>query len=162
MAEVIDVNQMLAKTYEPKRQFRWILEVDGLDSFVMQSTSRPKGNFGEVQMDWLNDRWWLAGKWTWDPMDLVLRDPIAPSAAQKVMDWVRLCYEHETGRAGYAAFYKKDIVLKLLDGPGAVVERWVIKGAWLQNIDMGSLSYTEDAPTEITCTMRYDKATLEY
>jgi hypothetical protein len=163
MADVLDVGSMLANQFEPKRQYQWILNIDGLDAYTIVSAARPKGAFGgPVEMDYINTKWFLAGKWKWDPMEIKLRDPIAPSAMQKVMDWVRLCYEHETGRAGYAAFYKKEIRLKLLDGPGAVVEEWKISGAWLQNVDGGPLDWKVDDPVEITCTLVFDNATLLY
>ena len=36
-----------------------------------------------------------------------LYDPIVPSGAQSVMEWVRTSHESLTGRDGYADFYKK-------------------------------------------------------
>lgn len=162
-AEILDTTTMLANSYEIKRSYRWLLEIDGIDAFTLVSTSRPKGTFGEIEIDWLNSKRFEAGKWTWSEMEITLNDPIAPSAAQKVMDWVRLCYEHETGRAGYSAFYKKDIRLKLLDGPGAVVEQWLIKSAWIKGLsDMGTLDYKAEEPVKITCALRFDSAILQF
>jgi len=162
MPEILDVNSLLANQYEPKRQYRWIIEINGIDAFTARTASRPKGSFGETVIDFINAKWFLAGKYTPDPIDITFNDPIAPSAAQKVRDWINLCYEAETGRAGYASFYKKDIKLKLLDGPGAVVEQWTMKGAWLQNIDFGPLDYSVEDPVQINCTMRYDRSFLEF
>jgi hypothetical protein len=61
------------------------------------------------------------------PLNITLYDPIVPSASQKVMDWVRLCYEQITGRAGYAQMYKRSFNLKLLDPVGAVIEDWLLE-----------------------------------
>ena len=40
-------------------------------------------------------------------------DPIGPSAAQAIMEWVRLQSESITGRQGYAAGYKRPVELEL-------------------------------------------------
>jgi hypothetical protein len=47
---------------------------------------------------------------------MTLFDPITPSGAQAVMEWVRLHHESVTGRDGYSDFYKKDLTLDIL-GP---------------------------------------------
>ncbi len=95
-------------------------------------------------------------------MDVTLYDPIAPSGAQQVMEWIRTHYESVSGRAGYADFYKRDIQLKLLDPIGTVVEFWDIKGAFLTSIDFGGLDYGTDDATEIALSMRYDNCVLQY
>ncbi len=42
-------------------------------------------------------------------LEITLYDPIVPSGAQSVMEWVRTSHESLTGRDVYADFYKKDI-----------------------------------------------------
>ena len=111
-------------------------------------------------IDFINEKRYLAGKWTPGPFTLELWDPIAPSAAQKVQDWIRLNYEITTGRMGYADFYKKDFDLKLLDPPGGVAEQWQVKGAWVQAVEYGTLNYTSSEVITIGLTIRYDKAIL--
>jgi hypothetical protein len=44
------------------------------------------------------------------------------------MEWVRLCAESVTGRMGYAAGYKKNVDLEMLDPTGVVVEKWILEG----------------------------------
>ena len=87
---------------------------------------------------------------------LTLHDPIAPSGAQQVMEWVRTHFESVSGRSGYADFYKRDCQLKLLDPLGTVVELWDIKGAFLTNAAFGDLDYGASDPTEISLTIRFD------
>ena len=84
---------------------------------------------------------WVIGRFTWDTIDVTFRDPIGPSAAQALMEWVRLHSESVTGRQGYAAGYKKDIELELLDPTGVVIEKWILQGTMLTNVDFGSLDY---------------------
>ena len=37
MAEVLEVNQMLADSFEPKRKFRWVLAINGIDAFGLNT-----------------------------------------------------------------------------------------------------------------------------
>lgn len=161
-AEILEVNQLLSNTYEPKRKFRWVLQIDGIDAFVMKTASRPQQTFEETVVDYINTKRYLSGKASWNPIPCAMHDPIAPSAAQKIMDWLRLNYEPLTGRMGYASFYKKDISLKLLDPQGTVVELWDITGAWPQDVNFGDLDYATSDPAEITYVLRFDNAVLQY
>lgn len=162
MAETLDTTTLLANTYEPKRKFRWYLTIDGIDAYVMKTAARPQATFEETVIDWVNAKRYLAGKMAWNTMACTCNDPIAPSAAQQVMEWLRLNYEPLTGRSGYATFYKKDITLKLLDPQGTVVELWDIKGAWAQDINFGDLDYASSDAAEISFTLRFDNAVLQY
>lgn len=76
------------------------------------------------------------------------------------MAWVRLNYEAVTGRAGYSDFYKKDIDIKILDGPGAVVSQWTLKNAWPNKFDFGTLDYSKDDLVDIDISIRYDYPVL--
>ena len=89
-------------------------------------------------------------------------DPIVPSAAQSVMEWVRLSHESVTGRDGYAEFYKKDVTINVLGPVGDIVEEWSLVGAWIQDVTFGDLDFGASEPVEITVTLRYDYAILEF
>jgi hypothetical protein len=78
------------------------------------------------------------------------------------MEWVRTQYESVSGRAGYADFYKRDIQLKMLDPVGTVVELWDIKGAFLTEVNFNEVTYEDGGPVEISITMRYDNAVLQF
>ena len=153
---------LLANAYEPKRKFRWILAIDGIDAYTLKTAARPSLTFDETVIDWINAKRYLAGKQTWNSIQVTTHDPIAPSAAQKVMNWVRLVYEPLTGRMGYATYYKKDVTLKLLDPQGTVVEWWDIKGAWPQDVNFGELDMSTSDPVEISFTLRFDNAIQQY
>lgn len=162
MAEILEAQQMLSDTFEPKRKFRWILAINGIDAFTAKTASRPHITFDETVIDYMNVKRYLSGKGTWSPMNITLYDPIVPSAAQKVMEWIRLDFENVTGRMGYAQFYKKTINLKLLDGPGAVIEDWEIQGAWIQDSDFMDLDYSVSDPCEISLILRFDQSILQF
>ena len=74
------------------------------------------------------------------------------------MEWVRLHSESVTGRQGYAAGYKKDVELEMLDPTGVVVQKWILQGTMLTNVDFGSLDYSSSDLADITATLRFDRA----
>ena len=163
MAETLSVTDMLPNKFEPKRQFRWVFAIEGIDSFLMKTAARPTMNTEEITIPFINSHRYIAGKTTFDALSVTLHDPIAPSGAQQVMEWVRTHFESVSGRAGYADFYKRDIQLKMLDPIGTVVELWDIKGAMIQSANFQSLTYeNESAPTTIDLTLRYDNCVLQY
>ena len=151
--------------YEPKKQNRFILRFPsslGINEWFVMSASRPTINIGEVEIPFLNTSTWVAGRFTWDAIDVTFKDPIGPSAAQALMEWVRLHAESVTGRMGYAAGYKKNVELEMLDPAGVVIEKWILEGTFLTNVDFGSLDYSSEDIAEITATLRPDRCILVY
>lgn len=162
MAETLPVTDMLPNKFEPKRKFRWVFAIEGIDAFLMKTAARPTINTEEVEISYMNHTRYVAGKTKFDQISLTLHDPIAPSGAQQVMEWVRTHFESVSGRGGYADFYKRDCQLKLLDPVGTVVELWDIKGAFLTAASFGDLDYGASDPAEISLTVRFDNCVLQY
>lgn len=151
--------------YEPKRENRWILRFPsslGINEWYVETFARPKLTIASTEIQFLNTSTYVAGRFKWEPLSVKFRDPIGPSASQAVMEWIRLCAESVTGRMGYAAGYKKNIDLEMLDPTGVVVEKWIIEGAFLTGYDGGSLSYSSDAIAGITCGIQMDRCILVY
>jgi len=151
--------------YEPKKKNRFILRFPsslGINEWFVISTSRPKVTINEVEIPFLNTSTYVAGRFNWESIDVTFKDPIGPSAAQALMEWVRLHAESVTGRMGYAAGYKKDIELEMLDPTGVVVEKWILQGTFLTNVDFGSLEYSDDEIADISATLRMDRCILVY
>jgi len=163
MAETLSVTDMLPNKFEPKRQFRWVFAIEGVDAFLMKTAARPQMTIAEKEIPFINAKRYLAGRLTFSTLGITLHDPIAPSGAQQVMEWVRTHYESVSGRAGYADFYKRDIQCKLLDPVGTVVELWDIKGAFITDANYNTLTYDNDVePVEISLTLRFDNAVLQF
>ena len=162
MAETLSVQDMLPNKFEPKRKNRWIFALEGIDSFLIKTATRPSIGFEEQTISYMNSKRYLAGLGTWGDLSLTLHDPIAPSGAQQVMEWVRTHFESVSGRAGYADFYKRDCQLKLVDPVGTVIELWDIKGCFLTSAGFGDVSYEDGGMMEISLSIRYDNCVLQY
>jgi len=151
--------------YEPKKKNRFVFEFDNgtlIDHWVVRTGGRPKISINEVEIPYMNTSTWVAGRYIWDTIDVTFIDPIGPSSSQKIMEWIRLCAESVTGRMGYAAGYKKNIVLKALDPTGIDIEKWILEGAFITSADFGDLSYEDDSLMDVTVTLRYDRAVLSF
>ena len=162
MADTLSVSEMLPNKFEPKRKFRWVFAVEGIDSFLMKTAARPTIATAEQEMPFINSTRYLAGKTKFEAISVTLYDPIAPSGAQQVMEWIRTHFESVSGRSGYADFYKRDCQLKMLDPVGTVVELWDLKGCFITNATFGDLDYGTEDPTEIALTLRYDNCVLQF
>ena len=162
MPETLSVTDMLPNKFEPKRKFRWVFAIEGIDAFLIKTAARPTMNTAEVEIPFINSTRFIAGKTKFDALSVTLHDPIAPSGAQQVMEWVRTHFESVSGRAGYADFYKRDCQLKLLDPVGTVVELWDMKGCFLESASFGDLDYGTEDPAEISLSIRFDNCVLQY
>lgn len=163
MAETLSVPEMLPSKFEPLAKRRFVLAIEGIDAFLIKEAARPTYSTEEVTVNFINSTRYLAGKTTFGTISVTLHDPIAPSGAQQVMEWVRLCFESVSGRSGYADFYKRDIQIKMLDPVGTVVQLWDIKGAFITEANFNELSYDSTSDlAEISLTIRFDNAVLQY
>jgi hypothetical protein len=45
----------------------------------------------------------------------------------------------------------------MLDPTGVVVEKWILQGTFIQDINFGELDYSRDEIATIQCTLRMDR-----
>jgi hypothetical protein len=151
--------------YEPKRKNRFIITFPsslGINSWYVESASRPTIDITKKDIKFLNTETYVSGSFKWNEITVKLRDPIGPSASQAVMEWVRLHAESVTGRMGYAAGYKKDVDLEMLDPTGVAVEKWILQGCLITKASFGELSYTGDDLAMVDMTLQPDRCILVY
>lgn len=160
-----DLLSKLPLPYELKRENRFILRFPatmGINEWFVETASRPKVSIGATEIQFLNTSTFVSGRFKWESISVKFRDPIGPSASQALMEWVRLHAESVTGRMGYASGYKQDLTLEMLDPTGVVIEKWLLVGCILTNVDFGSLSYSSDAIAGISATIQPDRCILVY
>ena len=159
---ILDTNETMFQAFEPKLQNRFIMYIDGIPAYLIKKVARPSITFGEVVLDHINVKRKIKGKANWDNITCDLYDPVTPSGAQAVMEWVRLSHESVTGRDGYSDFYKKDIRINSLGPVGDIVEEWILKGAYCQNANCGDMDWTSAPPANINMPIVMDYAILNY
>ena len=162
MPEILEFDKIFYRNFEPKLANRFIMEINGIESYIIKTAQRPTVTSEVVELDHINVKRKIKGKTNWDDIEITLYDPITPSGAQQVMDWVRLSHESLTGRDGYAAFYKKDVTFYILGPVGDKVEQWTLKGAFISSANFGELDWSSNDPVSIELTLSYDYAILEF
>ncbi len=162
MAEIFEFDKMFYTNFEPKMKNRYVMEIDNIPSYLVKAANRPTIQFETVVLDHINVKRKLKGKGDWQDITITLYDPIVPSGAQAVMEWIRLGHESITGRDGYADFYKKDIDFYLLGPVGDKIEQWKLKGAFISQANFGDLAFDSNEPATIELTLSYDYAILEF
>ena len=160
---VLDSNEIFFTAFEPKQQNRFVLYMDGVPSYMVKGISAIGLTQNAITLNYINVYRKIKGKTVWDPITLTLYDPITPSGAQTVMEWVRLGHESVTGRDGYSDFYKKDLTLDIVGPVGDVVSEWIIKGAIITNATFSDYNYDNiDAVSEISITIEPDYCVLNF
>jgi hypothetical protein len=160
---ILDANEIFFTAFEPKQANRFILYMDGIPSYIIKGVNAVTLTQGEVVLNHINILRKVKGKSVWGDVQLTLFDPITPSGAQAVMEWVRLHHESVTGRDGYSDFYKKDLVIDVLGPVGDVVSEWVLKGAFIKDTNFGDYNWdTADTAVNITMTLAVDYCVLNF
>jgi len=154
--------ELFFQAFEPKVANRFVLVMDGIPSYLVKGIKAPTYTAGTIVMDHINIKRKLKGKADWSQMAFTMYDPITPSGAQSVMEWVRLHHESVTGRDGYSDFYKKDLTLQTLGPVGDIVSEWVIKGAFISNADFGQYTWETETPIEISVEVQMDYCILNF
>ena len=160
---VLDPNEIFFTAFEPKQANRFIMYIDGIPSYTVKAMGAVSLTQGTVALNHINIRRMVKGKTTWNTIQFTLFDPIQPSGAQAVMEWVRLHHESVTGRDGYSDFYKKDLTFNVLGPVGDVISEWIIKGAMITEASFGEYGWdTESTAINITMTVQPDYCILNF
>lgn len=163
MAELLNPSEIFYTAFESKVINRFYLYCDGVPSFIIKKTDRPKIVQASKELDHINIRTFYKGKSIWQAIAMELYDPIVPSGAQAIMEWVRLHHESVTGRDGYQDFYKKDLTINVLGPVGDKVEEWTLKGSFITEASFNTLDWSDDgAALKINLTVQMDYCILQY
>lgn len=163
MASIIEANEIMFTPFEPKVKNRFVMYIEGVPAFLIKAINRPSFESDDITLDHINVKRKLKGKVNWGDLQITLYDPIVPSGAQAVMEWIRLSHEAVTGREGYSDFYKKDVVINMLGPVGDKVEEWILKGAYIKSVNFQNADWaTGGEPMTIDVTLRMDYCILSY
>ena len=127
------------------------------------SVTRPSLTHDEVTLDAYNSKVYLAGKHTWDPVTLTVRDDINNSVTKQIAQQLQKQLNQGLQSAPTAGRdYKFGMVIEQLDGsqPGLVLESWSLNGCFIQNANYGENNYATSDQMQITLQIRYDAADI--
>jgi len=156
----------------PKLQYRFrvILENFGvstprseLTKQVMDCT-RPNLTFDNITLDVYNSKVYMAGKHTWEPITINIRDDVNNAVSKLVGEQVQKQFDFfEQASAVSGIDYKFTSRIEMLDGGNGastpnVLETWELYGAYVESVNYNTLAYNTSEAATITLNIRYDNA----
>ncbi len=156
----------------PKLQYRFRVSLEnfGVSTPTTELTkqvidvTRPTVNFEELEIPVYNSRAYLAGRPTWEPITLNLREDVNNSVQKLVGEQLQKQFDFfEQSSAASGIDYKFTTRIEILDGGNGantpnVLETFELYGCFIQNANYNTLAYSSNEPVTISLSMRYDNA----
>ena len=156
----------------PKLQYRFrvILENFGISTPRSELTkqvvdvTRPNITFDQITLEAYNSRVYMAGKHTWDPITLNVRDDVNNEVSKLTGEQLQKQFDFfEQSSAASGSDYKFTARIEILDGGNGAntpntLDTFELYGAYLDNVQYGTLAYATSDPVQITMSIRYDNA----
>jgi hypothetical protein len=130
-------------------------------AFAMHSATTPQITYNPIENQRLNERFFTAGKPTWNDLSCTFYDYIAgaKSSGQILYDWSQSIYNPITGQMYFKSQYSTSSTLGQLDPAGGIARLWNIYYVWPTSVGWGdALSYDDDTIAECAVTFKYDYA----
>lgn len=125
------------------------------------SVSRPSLTHDDVIVDVYNSRVYMAGKHTWDPITLTVRDDVTGKVARAIAAQLQAQIDHANQSSRLAGTnYKFAMAIENLDGSDVptVLDRWELGGCYIQNVNYGENNYATSDALQISLTIKFDNA----
>jgi hypothetical protein len=159
---------------DPKRKYRFVVELlafPGGATWYAKSVSKPKFNVTSTSHIFLNHTFNYPGRVEWQEVTCTLVDPVQPDAVANTMAIISNAgYKIPNAPVGdqlstisksRAIGALKGVVIKQIGSEGGddIQEQWTLNNAFITNIELGDLSYSDEELSEISLTIKYDWAT---
>ena len=156
----------------PKLQYRFRVSLEnfGTSSPTTEltkqviDTTRPNVTFDQMTVDIYNSRVYLAGKHTWEPITINLREDVSNNVQKLVGEQLQKQFDFfEMSSAASGSDYKFVTRIEILDGGNGanaanVLETYELYGCYVENANYNTLNYASSEPVTVTLSIRYDNA----
>jgi len=168
----VPTDSAVGTTLMPKLQYRFRVSFTNLGGGSLKdqttlnviSASRPNLTHEEVVVDSYNSKMYLAGKHTWEPVTIVLRDDMDSNVIKVLGEQLNKQVDHADQSSPIAgSAYKFNVKIETLDGANGATkpkpfDTWDLQGSFISNIQYGDLNYADSNMVQVTLTVRYDHA----
>jgi len=126
--------------------------------------TRPNVTFEQVTVDSYNSRSYFAGKPTWEPITLNLREDANNNIQKVVGQQLQKQFDFfEQSSAVAAGTYKFQTKIEILDGGNGasgpnVIDRFHLVGCYIESANYNTLAYATSDAVTVALTIRYDNA----
>jgi hypothetical protein len=156
----------------PKLQYRFRVSLENfgvstptteLTKQVMDVT-RPNVSFENITLDVYNSKVYLAGKHTWEPITLNLREDVNNNVQKLVGEQLQKQFDfYEQSAAASGSDYKFVTRIEILDGGNGanaanILETFELYGCFIETANYNTLAYETNLPVTVALTIRYDNA----
>ena len=156
----------------PKLQYRFRVSLEnfGVSAPTTELTkqvvdvTRPNVSFEQITLDVYNSKVYLAGKHTWEPITLNLREDASNNVQKSVGEQLQKQFDFfEQSGAASGIDYKFLTRIEILDGGNGAntpntLETFELYGCFVQNANYNSLAYSANEPVTVTLSIRFDNA----
>ena len=130
----------------------------------VMNITRPAVTFEESMIEIYNSKVYLAGKHTWDPITVNLRDDVNGGVTKLCGEQIQKQFDFmEQSSASSGIDYKFITRFELLDGGNGantpnVLETWELYGCYLTSVDYGAMNYSTNDAMTVALNIQYDNA----
>ena len=159
----------------PKLQYRFRVLLDNFGttggpdgtreiSRQVVDVTRPNVSFEKMTIEAYNSKTYLAGKHTWEPITLTLREDANNNVQKVVGQQLQKQFDFfEQSSAVSSGTYKFQTRIEILDGGNGanganVIDRFQLVGCYLESANYNSLAYATNEAVTTTLSIRYDNA----
>jgi hypothetical protein len=151
-----------------KYRFRVMFENFGVSTPTTELTKqvitavKPNVQFANQVIEIYNSKINYAGKHTWQPMAISLRDDVTGQVSKLVGEQMQKQFDFfEQASAASAVDYKFTLRIEVLDGGNGastpnVLETWECYGCYIVSANYQNLSYAEQGPMQIDLSIQPD------
>ncbi|MCB9047617.1 MAG: phage tail protein [Chitinophagales bacterium] len=149
----------MANVSNAQKSFNWLIEVNGLNSFLAQKCNVPLPEIGAVSHGDTNYDVKTAGRIALEDMVLEKLVP-APGGDSWAMTWLQTARNMATGGGALPLNYKATVVVRELSDDGVTILRsFVYTGAWVRKVEHSGLDRTSEDNVIETVTISVDRVT---
>jgi hypothetical protein len=162
---------------EPKRRYKFILNIAGIPAYVVKTTDRPQVSVGEAQHEFLVHNFYFPGRVTWNEINVSLVDPIDPDVSKRLLDLVKNAgyvnpsdfsgnpndpgyLRKSIGKAGFIDQLGQ-VTIDTLNTAGETIETWRLNNVFVRSVTYNQMNYSDEGLIELGLQLRYDWAELE-
>jgi len=126
--------------------------------------TRPTVAFEPIEIPVYNSKAYLAGKHTWSPITLNLREDVNNNVQKLVGEQLQKQFDFfEQSSAASGQDYKFTTRIEILDGGNGantpnVLETFELYGCFVTNANYNELAYANNEPMRVTLEIQYDNA----
>jgi len=168
-----------------KRKNRWTMQIvpecgltttanastaigSGIPEFFIKSAGRPNLSIESLELNFLNEKYFIPGKATWETITVTFID-VAGASLVPLYSWLCSVYDFSNNSSSQSngfrwqssspATYAATVFLNEYSGCGDLLSYWTMLACYPEAMNFGEVSMDSNEEMTIELTLRYNQAT---